>query len=245
MLYMDTTKSRPDDRTARARIRDAALLCFARDGFSTPLRVIAAEAGVSVPLITHHYRTKDALRQTCDDWVLERFVELKLLAIARPTSVKETLADTSASSVLTVYMLRSFLDATSSAHSFFDRFVDHLRTILDTAGAAGLIRPSADEEERLRLLAAQSLGSLLVEFVVNPVADPRLFIGQVHTARNMRAQIELYSQPLFTASPAFDTYAALIGDDEEQYSPPAGQKAPAPRSPGTSIPSSSPAVGEG
>jgi len=213
---MDTTKSPTDDRTARARIRDAALLCFARDGFSTPLRVIAAEAGVSVPLITHHYGTKDALRQICDDWVLERFVELKLLAISQPASVKDTLADTSASSVLTVYMLRSFLDATSSAHSFFDRFVEHLRTVLDTARAAGLIRPSADEEERLRLLAAQNLGSLLVEFVINPVADPRLFIDQVYTARNLKAQIELHSQPLFTTSPAIDTYVESIGAGQDR-----------------------------
>jgi len=213
---MDTTRSAPDDRTARARIRDAALLCFARDGFSTPLRVIAQEAGVSVPLITHHYGTKDALRRTCDDWVLERFLELKLLAIAQPASVKESLADTAAASVLTVYMLRSFLDATSSANAFFDRFVEHLRTIVESSQAAGLIQPSADEEERLHLLATQSLGNLLVEFVINAPADPRLFIDQVYTVRNLLAQLDFYSKPFFVPSPSLETYIESIRERAER-----------------------------
>ncbi|MCL2736786.1 MAG: TetR family transcriptional regulator [Propionibacteriaceae bacterium] len=205
-----STATQPDDRTARARIRDAALVCFARDGFSTPLRSIAQEAGVSVPLITHHYKTKDALRQTCDEWVLDRFLELKLLAIHTPDSVKESLADTSSASVLTVYIVRSFLDATSSARRFFDRYMDQLRTIIATARAAGMVNPSVDEEEQLHLLATQSIGTLMVEFVLHPPEDPTLFVDQVFTSRNMTAYMEIYSQPLLAPSPAMDTYLTSI-----------------------------------
>lgn len=211
-------KVNPDDRTARARIRDAALLCFARDGFSAPLREIAAEAGVSVPLITHHYGTKDALRQVCDEWVLDRFLEMKLLAIRQPSSVRDTLSDTSSASVLTVYMVRSFLDATSSAKSFFDKFVEQLRTIVETASRAGMVTPSADEEERLHILAAQNLGSLLVEFVINPPADPASFADQVYTGRNMAAYMELYSQPFLIPTPAMEVYMHSIEERERRGS---------------------------
>jgi len=207
---MSKATPQTDDRTARARIRDAALFCFAQNGFSTPLRVIAERAGVSVPLITHHYGTKDALRQTCDDWVMERFVEMKLLAIQRPDTVKDALADTAGASVLTVYMVRSFLEATSSAGAFFNRVVEQLRLIIDTARAAGMVNPATDEEERLHLLAAQNLGSMLVEFVVHPPADPREFIDQVYTSRNLMTQLELYAQPFLTPSPALDTYVQSI-----------------------------------
>jgi len=204
---MDTA---PDDRTARARIRDAALVCFARQGFSAPLRVIAAEAGVSVPLITHHYGTKDALRQTCDEHVLTRFVEMKLLAIAEPSSVGKTLDDSSQSSVLMVYMVRCFLEATDSARSFFEKYVDRLRQIIEASREKGLVNPSVDEEERLHVLATQSLGSLLVEFVVNPPQDPMLFVDQVYSPRQMVAFMELYSQPFFTSSPTIDSYRTAI-----------------------------------
>jgi len=207
-------KVRPDDRTARARIRDAAVVCFARDGFSAPLRVIAKEAGVSVPLITHHYGTKDALREVCDEWILDRFLEMKLTAIEQPSSVKDTLADTASASVLTVYMVRSFLDATSSAKRFFDRFVEQLRRIMDSARQAGIVTPSADEEERLHLMATQNLGSLLVEFVINPPSDPAIFVDQVYTSRNLEAWLELYSKPLLNNSPAMETYIQSVKDKQ-------------------------------
>ena len=169
---------------------------------------------MSVPLITHHYHTKDALREVCDEWIMNRFLEMKLLAIEEPDSLKKTLSDTASASILTVYMVRSFLDATSSAHSFFDRFVEQLRRIVDTASEAGMVSPSADEEERLHILAAQNLGSLLIEFVLNPPADPATFVDQVYTGRNLAAYMELYSQPFLVSSPAFDSYMQSIKEKQ-------------------------------
>lgn len=63
-----------DDLTARARIRDAALLEFAEKGFKgATMKCIADHAGVSVGLVQHHFGTKDNLRQACDDAVIEVF----------------------------------------------------------------------------------------------------------------------------------------------------------------------------
>ena len=58
----------PDDLTARARIRNAALRLFAQCGVErTSIRAIAREAGVSSGLVQHHFGTKGALRAACDE----------------------------------------------------------------------------------------------------------------------------------------------------------------------------------
>ena len=58
------------DLTAAARIRQAAIIRFAQDGFGVGLRTIAADAGVTAGLITHHFGSKEGLRQACDAEVL-------------------------------------------------------------------------------------------------------------------------------------------------------------------------------
>lgn len=62
----------PDDLTARARIRDAALMQFAEQGFKgATFKGIAEQAAVSPGLVQHHFGTKENLRQACDDAVID------------------------------------------------------------------------------------------------------------------------------------------------------------------------------
>jgi AcrR family transcriptional regulator len=64
----------PEDLTARARIRDAALEQFATHGVKgATIRGIAAAAGVSTGLVRHHFGSKDGLRRACDEAVLDLF----------------------------------------------------------------------------------------------------------------------------------------------------------------------------
>lgn len=64
----------PDDLTARARIRDAALVQFAERGIKgATIKGIAERAGVSPGLVQHHFGTKDNLREACDAAVIEVF----------------------------------------------------------------------------------------------------------------------------------------------------------------------------
>ena len=64
ILAVRSKSSTPEsDLTAVARIRNAALLRFARDGFGVGLRTIAADAGVTAGLIAHHFGSKDGLRR--------------------------------------------------------------------------------------------------------------------------------------------------------------------------------------
>ncbi|MGV0742398.1 TetR/AcrR family transcriptional regulator [Mycolicibacterium sp. XJ870] len=62
------------DLSTRARIRHAALLEFGERGFiGATFKGIAARASVSIGLVQHHFRTKENLRQACDDMVIEVF----------------------------------------------------------------------------------------------------------------------------------------------------------------------------
>lgn len=64
----------PDDRTARARIRDEALQLFAEFGpHAVTVRGIAERAGVSPSLVIHHYGSKDGLRAAVDGHVIQVF----------------------------------------------------------------------------------------------------------------------------------------------------------------------------
>ena len=67
---------RTEDLTARARIRHAALDLFAERGVDgTPMRAVAARAGVTVGLIVHHFGTKEALREAVELDIVDRFAE--------------------------------------------------------------------------------------------------------------------------------------------------------------------------
>ena len=62
------------DKTARARIRDAAIRRFARDGVAaTSLKAIAADAGVSPPLVVHHFGSKAGLREAVAERMATRY----------------------------------------------------------------------------------------------------------------------------------------------------------------------------
>ncbi|MCG5220477.1 TetR/AcrR family transcriptional regulator [Streptosporangium sp. KLBMP 9127] len=64
---MTTSRPDPEDLTARARIRDAALRHFGEHGFEgATTRAIAETAGVSPGLLRHHFGTKQKLREACD-----------------------------------------------------------------------------------------------------------------------------------------------------------------------------------
>jgi len=73
----------PEDLTARARIRDAAMRHFADHGFErATIRGIAETAGVSSGLVRHHFGSKQALRDACDEWLVRTIRRLNDQAVA-------------------------------------------------------------------------------------------------------------------------------------------------------------------
>src|SRR5699024_12878277 len=67
-----------DDLHTKARIRNAAIDCFSRDGFDVGIRQIAEVAGVSPGLVAHHFGSKAGLRAECDSHVLAIMPNAKL-----------------------------------------------------------------------------------------------------------------------------------------------------------------------
>ena len=150
------TAGDPDDRpvsdlTARAQIRNAAIACFAEQGFDASFRTIAARAGVSPGLITHHFGSKDGLRAECDAEVLRQYTAVKTDAVDRPTDhlLSHVVAPGFAAD-LVVYMLRAIHAGGQPARDFLERIIDSARGVMARGMETGVVTPSRDEEARLR-----------------------------------------------------------------------------------------------
>lgn len=62
------------DLTAKARIRNAALDLYARDGEDrVSMRAIAAAVGVTVGLVQHHFTNKDGIRDAVEQLVVDYY----------------------------------------------------------------------------------------------------------------------------------------------------------------------------
>lgn len=223
MRTATATGQRPvSDLTARARLRDAAIECFAEQGFDASVRAIATRAGVSPALITHHFGSKAALREECDTEVLHRYHELKSAGIARPdASLLENLATPALPAMLAAYLLRVVLAGGTAAQTFIDRMIEDLRPVMADSVATGLIRPSRDEDARLRYLIYQSFGTMLVHFVIRPDLTPEEFFESLRTAQHgtLLPLLELYSEGLLTDHRLLDAYLeAENGSDRRRQS---------------------------
>jgi AcrR family transcriptional regulator len=148
------------DLTARARIRDAAMRCFAEQGAkATTLRVVAEQAGVTPGLVSHHFGTKQGLRQACDAYVLEYLREGITEAIdERGLADPDFLGTVYQSAPLVLrYLARALVDGSTAAASVFDNVValteEYLASHPPQQGAS-----RADPRAQAAVLIAMRLG---------------------------------------------------------------------------------------
>ena len=114
------------DLTARARIRDAAMRCFAEQGAkATTIRTVAEQAGVTPGLVSHHFGTKQGLRDACDAYVLEYLRDEITTAIdERGLADPNFLSSVYQSApVVLRYLGRALVDGSTAAASLFDNIV--------------------------------------------------------------------------------------------------------------------------
>ncbi len=210
------------DLTARARIRDAAIGCFADDGFDSPFRTIAVRAGVSPGLITHHFGSKAVLRAECDSEVLRQYRAVKLDAITRPSAhLMEALTAPGASATVLVYILRAIHAGGPSGREFLEHLIDDARPIKAQGVATGLVRPSRDEEARLRYLAHQTMGALLVQFLMNPATTAEEFVNSLHAGQgdSILPMLELFTEGLLADREMLDDYVESLPGLERPAGP--------------------------
>ena len=169
---MCSAKRAVDDLTARARIRDSAIVYFGRHGFqSATVRAIAADAGVSPALVIHHFGSKDALREACDQYVTDTIDELTDQASThlQPRDLLDLMTRAPALSPLVPYMIQAVTEGGPFAGKLWDRLVQDAETYLRAATAAGIVRPTADERSRAEMLSVFKLGAyMLARYIVPP-----------------------------------------------------------------------------
>ena len=113
----------PEDLTARARIRDAALLLFAERGTKgATFRGIAESAGVSVGLVQHHFGSKDELREACDAYTLDTVRRLSAASGGAGDPGFQAWADRLGLPVRR-YLARALVDGSAAAARLFDDLV--------------------------------------------------------------------------------------------------------------------------
>jgi AcrR family transcriptional regulator len=185
-------KAQPDDLTARARIRDAALEVFAERGDKgATVRGIAEVAGVSPALVQHHFGTKERLRAACDSYVGQWFDDQVHSGIDdRQIERPEFSADLFRTSPPVLrYLTRALVDTSPGSAKIFD----HLVGVTEKYLAAG----SGDSElrDRAAVLVAMRLGMIVLHQHVNRVLDLDLF-SAAGAARVGSAALDLFHPDL-------------------------------------------------
>lgn len=164
----------PDDRTARARIRDEALRLFAERGPDTvTVRDIAAAADVSPALLVRHYGSKQGLAEAVDNHVAGTFEALltemstqTAAAGLHPTAVPNLLDGLTThlppDSPIPAYLSRLLITGGSPGSALFARLYAVSRNTLDAMVAAGTAGPGADPDVRTAFLLVNDLAVLLL-----------------------------------------------------------------------------------
>jgi TetR/AcrR family transcriptional regulator, regulator of cefoperazone and chloramphenicol sensitivity len=194
-------RSMPDDRTARAVIRDEALRLFAEHGpEAVTVRQIAAAAGVSPGLILHHFGSKQGLREAVDQHVLTLFDVMlgemtgehayDLFDPAASGSLAEAIVrHLPPQSPVPAYLRRLLLDGGQGGRELFRRLFQLSAQTLDALAAAGLAAPGADPAVRAAFLMSNDLAVLLLREHLAEVlgTDPLSDAGMARWAREALA----------------------------------------------------------
>lgn len=210
-------RSASADQSTRERIRDAAVLRFARDGFGASVRTIATDAGVSPALVMHHFGSKDELHAECDERVLAEIRAVKNESIDDLASGKGILHRFAAAdeyAPMLGYVLRSVQDGGAVGRSFIEQMVEDAVGYTKHGVEAGLIKPSRDEPARARYLTLSALGVLILEITLNPPEDPADLSSIVRDfiTTSYLPMIELYTQGFFTTRRMLDEYLLYVPD---------------------------------
>lgn len=154
-----------DDRTTRARIRDAALERFAECGVArTTVRQIAAAAEVSPALVIHHFGSKDGLRSACDRHVVAVIGERKREAAAAGPGLDPlgALRQAQEGPPLLRYLARTLVDGSPHVQPLVDEMVDDAVEYMAEGERTGLLKPSDHPRERAVVLVMWQLGALVL-----------------------------------------------------------------------------------
>ncbi len=208
-MAVTTSGPDPEDLTARARIRDAALLHFGEHGFErATIRGIAESAGVSSGLVRHHFGSKQALREVCDDHLSKTIRRLNDQVRADSTlgEVNYVAAARASMGPYQRYLARSL--AEGSAASLFDEMVRMTEQWLEDADKNRPEPPEVDRRSRAAVITAMALAITVLHPHVSRGMAVDVFSpeGDELLARTL---VDIYSHPLMSPEDAALARAGL------------------------------------
>ena len=201
-------RSAANDRTAVARIRDAAIEQWGQHGFAIGLRSIAEAAGVSAALVIHHFGSKDGLRKACDDYIAEEIRQAKSesLQTSDPATWLAQMNEIESYAPMMAYLVRSLQTGGELAKSVWRRMIDNVERYMEDGVRSGTVKPSRDPRARARFLGTVGGGGFLLYLQMhdNP-ADLRAVLRDYAEDMVLPA-LELYTQGLMTDSTMYDAF---------------------------------------
>ncbi|MFJ4168023.1 TetR family transcriptional regulator [Paenarthrobacter sp. NPDC089714] len=201
-------RSTAEDLTTRARIRDAAIGLFGRDGFArATVRSVAAEAGVSPGLVIHHFGSKAGLREVCDQHVLAQTASQGREKADPGTTrllIQDYLNNPHEYADEIAYIRQSLGDESDAGDAFFDGVVSQTEDIIHTGIKAGTIRAFEDVRATAVVIASNSLSMLMLGRHVSralgtPVSEPH-GIGPELLRHLTLPALDIYTHGFYTDS---------------------------------------------
>jgi TetR/AcrR family transcriptional regulator, regulator of cefoperazone and chloramphenicol sensitivity len=183
-----------DDLTARARIRDAAIKLFTERGIEgASIRDIAAEAGVSSGLVRHHFGSKQALREACDQYAKERMLQIGEELVFQGGAAQTDVASVHPVTMpLQTYLVRSMMDGSETATALFLEMVDAGEEFTKTLGTE-----PGDRRAYAAVLAAMKMGVFVLRDQVSTAIGEDI-AGPSGYARLTKAMLDVFTIPMLT-----------------------------------------------
>lgn len=210
---------RVDDRTAKARIRDAAISSIAEHGISgTTARRVAGAAGVSPGLVIHHFGSMEGLRSACDQYVANTIRGFKERAMSGgPTlDVLAALRD-APNGPLMGYLAQVLADDSLAVANLVDDLVDDAEGYIQQGVESGMLQPSRDPRGRAVVLTLWSLGALalhqhLKRLLGVDLTDPEV-LNDPAAAAYIAPVYEIYGEGILEEAFAARARAAFTNDE--------------------------------
>lgn len=201
-------RSAPDDRTAIARIRDAAIDQWGEHGFNVGLRSIAEAAGVSAALVIHHFGSKERLRKACDDYIAEEIYGAKSesLQSADPATWLAQMAEIESFAPLVAYLVRSLQSGGDLARTFLQRLIDDAEQYMEEGVRSGVIKPSRDPRARAKYLGLSSGGGLLMYLQMHENPTDLRAVLRDYGEEMVLPALEVYTQGLMADSTMYEAF---------------------------------------
>jgi AcrR family transcriptional regulator len=201
-------RSASDDRTAVARIRDAAIEQWGQQGFNVGLRSIAEAAGVSAALVIHHFGSKEGLRKACDEYIAEEIRTGKSASLQTkdPADWFAQMAEIESYAPMMAYLVRSMQLGGDLAKMMWQRMIDNAEEYLEEGVRNGVLKPSRDPRARAKYLGMSSGGGFLMYLQMHENPTDLRAVLRDYGEEMVLPALEVYTQGLMVDSTMYDAF---------------------------------------